>query len=219
MFYIWLDHTRPVLGQTPKQYKCAALLLHPFVQMPDGFEGNASLQEQMQYGKPITWHQVMELCDFQTFDEILLALLTQSLAIGVPYARLDLAQKLNSALPNNILLPTDDRISPFLWYPFLALIHRKDWNQLYWSSPIQKRSTTIPLDFVTTEFFHNLPNGECLLADSELRFVCMSRLDAYVTVFLSQDDEIEQLLQALPVEAIICDDATMLWFAFSHMDA
>lgn len=216
MNYTSLNYTEPILTQIPKTYKSAALLLHPFVQMPKDFGKKASLQEQLQYGMAITWHEIMELCDFQSLGDVLLALLTQSLAIGAPYARLDLAQKLNNTLPKNILLPTHDKISPFLWSPFLKAIQRNKSSQLYWSSPILRRSITIPLNLLTADFFFNLSNQDCLLADAQQQFVWISPLDGYATVFLSYEAEIESLLQLLKIEAIVCDESTMLWFAFSH---
>lgn len=36
--YIWLDDKSPILEQLPSTFKSAAILLHPFVQMPLGWE-------------------------------------------------------------------------------------------------------------------------------------------------------------------------------------
>ncbi|GMB75753.1 hypothetical protein BCER1_21540 [Bacillus cereus] len=32
--YIWLDDKSPILEQLPRNFKSAAILLHPFIQMP-----------------------------------------------------------------------------------------------------------------------------------------------------------------------------------------
>ena len=36
--YIWLDDKSPILEQLPRNFKSAAILLHPFIQMPLGWE-------------------------------------------------------------------------------------------------------------------------------------------------------------------------------------
>lgn len=36
--YIWLDDNSTILEQLPSNFKSAAILLHPFVQMPSGWE-------------------------------------------------------------------------------------------------------------------------------------------------------------------------------------
>ncbi len=38
--YIWLDDKSPILVQLPSNFKSAAILLHPFVQMPLGWENS-----------------------------------------------------------------------------------------------------------------------------------------------------------------------------------
>jgi hypothetical protein len=38
--YIWYDEKSPILSQLPKNFKSAAILLHPLIQMPLRWEKN-----------------------------------------------------------------------------------------------------------------------------------------------------------------------------------
>ena len=43
--YIWLDDKSPILSQLPNNFKSAAILLHPFIQMPFGWGKNKRVKK------------------------------------------------------------------------------------------------------------------------------------------------------------------------------
>lgn len=70
--YIWLNDKSPILKQIRRRFKSAAILLHPFVQMPSGWEKTVretsyqhiypSDKEILTIGKPVSWQEMMSIC-------------------------------------------------------------------------------------------------------------------------------------------------------------
>lgn len=212
MHFFWIEHIDPILSQIPDYYKSAALILHPFVEMPERFTDYPTTEQQMQYGKPIPWETVCQLCHFKRKEDVLLALLTDSDALLEPFARPDLAEQLHKHLPEHIFYPTSDETSPLLWPAFLKLLIKNKSKKLYWSSPIIQQSSVLPLDFVDPQLFVNLPEQELLVSNETLSTVWLSRFDSFVTTYLSSTVLDEQLLKSLGLETIICNEHTPLWF-------
>ncbi|MCH7322577.1 DUF2711 domain-containing protein [Solibacillus sp. MA9] len=212
MHYIWIEHIDPILSQIPDYYKSAALILHPFVEMPEHFIQYPTTEQQMQYGKPVRWETICQLCHFKRKEDVLLALLSDSDALLEPYARPDLVEQLHKYLPKNIFFPTSDETSPLLWPAFLKLLIKSNSKKLYWSSPIIQQSSVLPLDFVEPELFVNLPEQELLVSNETMSIVWLSRFDSFVTTYLSNTALNVPLLKSLALETIICDENTPLWF-------
>jgi len=67
--YIWLDDKSPILRQLPNNFNAAAILLHPFVQMPSGLKQSKQIKPKGHYypseeeilnqGTPVLWKTVM----------------------------------------------------------------------------------------------------------------------------------------------------------------
>lgn len=77
--YIWLDDKPPILYQLPRRFKSAAPLLHPFVQMPPGWEKTKRKnpfehiypddEEILTLGKSVSWQEVMTNSDLDSYKE------------------------------------------------------------------------------------------------------------------------------------------------------
>ncbi|AMR84684.1 putative protein YwbB [Bacillus thuringiensis serovar morrisoni str. 4AA1] len=106
--YIWLDDKSPILEQLPRNFKSAAILLHPFVQMPLGWEKSVrkrpyehiypSAEEIIHNGKSVSWKEMMSCSGLHSYADLAMAMLTSISAFSEEYKREDLAEKLHSNL-------------------------------------------------------------------------------------------------------------------------
>lgn len=211
--YIWLDFSKPILPQLPAPFRSAALLFHPFIEMPkwwvlkykrdDFYPTN---EEILQYGTPVTWSRICEICKFPTIDVLLFALMSNIFALSDQFERQDLATQLSKNLPETIFIPNSDVTSPFLWKHFIDLLKSTGSNSLYWTDPIHSQSMTFPIGYADPLHLSQLSTHVLLVSGDPTRFAFMSQYDSFVTVFLSSEESIEPLIEHYQFEAIICDE-------------
>ena len=108
--YIWINDQSSIVRQLPSGFQAAAILFHPFVQMPVGHGDHKypSNEELIQAGQPISWEQVMAESGLRTREELAYALLTSICALKKEYARLDLSERLNANMKPYRGYPTED---------------------------------------------------------------------------------------------------------------
>ena len=112
--YIWLDDKSPILEQLPSNFKSAAILLHPFVQMPLGWENSVrkrpyehiypSAEEIIQNGKSVSWKEIMSYSGLNSYTELAIAMLTSSNAFSEEYKRDDLAKSYIQTLNKTFII-------------------------------------------------------------------------------------------------------------------
>ena len=111
--YIWLDDKSPILEQLPRNFKSAAILLHPFIQMPLEWEKSVrkrpyehiypSAEEIIYNGKSVSWKEMMSCSGLHSYADLAMAMLTSISALSEEYKREDLAEKLHSNLKRSLL--------------------------------------------------------------------------------------------------------------------
>lgn len=134
--YLWLNDKSPILNQLPTNFKSAAILLHPFIKMPLGWEENKrdneydhispSDEEILQLGKPVKWEEIMYASGLTTLEELAIALQTTIGALKRKYAREDLAERLNSSITSNLYYPNEDFTTVFLVNDLLKVLDFKE---------------------------------------------------------------------------------------------
>ncbi|SFS77109.1 DUF2711 family protein [Paenibacillus sp. BC26] len=223
MDYIWLDDQSPILNQLPGGFLSAAILLHPFVQMPIGWEQSKrqsefehvypNREEILMSGNSVSWQEMMSDTGLRTYHEMELALKTSISALKSEYARQDLANKLNANWKTNRYYPTDDSISPFFIESILRVLSSNGAKKINFSAPIFDKigclesDDTVPLDIL------DLSPNELILSDENAEFVFMSVFDSFFTVFLYKGINIEELVISMKWDAIICDkDTSITWY-------
>jgi hypothetical protein len=127
--YIWLDDESPLLNQLPSDFRSAAILLHPFVRMPKGWEQNKRKNkhdhiyptddEMLHYGNPVSWKEIVLECEFKSLEELAVALKTSIGALRREFAREDLAEKLNSNIEEDLFYPHEDYTPVFPTQKFI----------------------------------------------------------------------------------------------------
>lgn len=222
--YIWLNDRTPILKQIRRHFKSAAILLHPFVQMPSGWEKTVrktsyehiypSDEEILTIGKPISWQEIMSISSLNSYNELAIALKTSISALRKEFKREDLANKLNSNLNQNLFYPTEDSTSLFLLDRLLKVIGSKGANKLYFSAPIFENCgflnihDTAPLDIC------NLSCNELIVTDENMDYAFMSLYDSFITLLLAKEESIEHIVQSMSFEAILCDQRTFInWYS------
>ncbi len=222
--YIWLNDRSPILKQTRRHFKSAAILLHPFVQMPSGWEKTVrktsyehiypSDEEILTIGKPISWQEIMSSCSLISYNELAIALKASISALRKEFKREDLANKLNSNLNQDLFYPTEDSTSLFLLDRLMKIIGSKGANQLYFSAPIFENCgfldihDTAPLDIC------NLSCNELIVTDENMDYAFMSLYDSFITLLLAKEESIEHIVQSMNFEAILCDQRTFInWYS------
>jgi hypothetical protein len=221
--YLWLDDKSPILNQIPDNFKSAAILLHPFVQMPLGWTQSKqknphqhiypSNEEILNLAKPVIWKKILHKSGIATLEELALALKTSIGALRKEYARSDLADKLNVNLNPDLYYPTEDKTSVFLIMDLLKVLGSKGANTLYFSEPIGDSSGSLQIGDVTPLEICELSPSEFILTDENMDFAFMSVYDSFITLFLTKDENIKEIVQLMKWEAIICDNETYInWY-------
>ncbi|PWA11188.1 DUF2711 domain-containing protein [Pueribacillus theae] len=221
--YIWIDDKSPILNQLPDNFKSAAILLHPFVQMPSGWEKKKrknpyqhiypSDEETFNLGKSVSWWEVMSCSGLKSYKELAVALLTSIGAFRKEYERKDLADKLNSSLKPTLFYPTEDSISVFMINSILKVLASKGASEFYFSDPIFDNSGLLNINETTPLEICALSSSELILTDENVDFAFMSLYDSFTTLFFAKDKNIEYIVQSMNWEAVICDEQTFInWY-------
>lgn len=216
--YIWLNERKTILKQLPRTFKSAALLLHPFVQMPSGWEENIrensyqhiypSDEEILTMGKPVPWQKVMLNGGFNSPKEVALALITSIGAFTEKYRREHLADRLNLHLRPDFFYPTEDRTSVFLMDRLLKLMGSKRAKKLYFSNPISGDNGLLTINDTSSLDLCDLSGHELIVADENSDYAFMSLYDSFTTLLIAKDEHIEDIVQLMNCEGIICDQKT-----------
>lgn len=221
--YIWLDDKSPILEQLPSNFKSAAILLHPFVQMPLGWEHSVrkksyehiypSAEEIMQNGKSVSWEEMMSYSGLNSYTELAIAMLTSINAFSEEYKRDDLAKKLHSNFKQDLYYPTEDYTSIFLLQNLLKLLGSKGAKNLYFSEPIFDTNESLQINDTPPLNIWDLFYSEFIITDENMDYAFMSMFDSFTTFLLAKDENIEHIVQSIHTEAIICDRKTMIdWY-------
>lgn len=174
--YIWLDDKSPILEQLPSTFKSAAILLHPFVQMPLEWEKSVrkklyehiypSAEEIIHNGKSVSWKEMMSYSGLHSYAELAMAMLTSIGAFTEEYKREDLAEKLHSNLKEDLYYPTEDYTSIFLLHKLLKLLGSKGAKNLYFSEPILDTNRLLEVDNTTPLDIWDISNNELIITMS-----------------------------------------------------
>jgi len=223
--YIRLDWDLPILPQLPNGFKSAAILFHPFIQMPYGWEKSKrenpyqhiypSDEEMINLGEPISWKEVMSKINLKSYKELSLALQTSTYAIRYKYKRKDLANLLNSYLEitPDLYYPDSDRTSLFIVNSLLKVLCSKEANTLYFSEPIHDTNGSFEVRDMSPLKIGNLSPNDLVITDENMDFAFMSIYDSFTTLLLAKDINIENTIKSVNLEALICDKETSLsWF-------
>lgn len=124
MDYIWFSYETPILLQLPAPFIQAAIILNPFIQMPDEWINKKKtsenehiypeIEESLKLGRPKPWKEVMADSGIQSYEELAVALKTSISAFKKEFAREDLAALLNDNLSYDLYYPREDKISEFI---------------------------------------------------------------------------------------------------------
>ncbi|OES45449.1 DUF2711 family protein [Domibacillus iocasae] len=221
--YIWLNDKSSILKQLPGNFKSAALLLHPFVQMPSGWEKTIrknsyqhiypSDEEIITLGKCVPWRKMISDSGLNSYKELALALITSIGAFNKEYERKDLANKLNLNLNPDFFYPTEDSTSVFLMDSLLKVIGSKGAKKLYFSDPISDNNGLLNINDTSSLDICNLSGLELIVADENTDYGFMSLYDSFTTLLFAKDESIEDIVQLMNWEAIICDQKTSIdWY-------
>jgi len=221
--YIWFNDQSPVLKQLPSNFKSAAILLHPFVQMPLGWEESMrktpcehiypSNYDALTIGKPVSWREIMSYSGLDSYNALALALLTSIYALKKDYKEVDLSNKLNSNLKSDLYFPTDDSTSVFLLHSLLKVLGSRGASKLYYLDPILENRGILNINDATPLDICNLCDKELIVTDENMDFAFMSLYESFTTLFFTKDKNIEQIVQTMNGEAVICDQKTFInWY-------
>ncbi|WP_375545266.1 DUF2711 family protein [Niallia taxi] len=221
--YIWIDDRSPILKQLPSNFKSAAILLHPFIQMPSGWEVikrentcqhiYPSNEEASTIGKSVSWRKIMSYSGLESYKALALALLTSICALKKDYKREDLSNKLNSSLKPDLYYPTDDSTSVFLLDRLLKVLSSKGACRLYYLDPILDNCGELNINETTALDISNLLYKEIIVTDENRDFAFMSLYESFTTLLFARDKNIEHIVRSMNCEAIICDETTFInWY-------
>lgn len=222
MEYIWLDDKSPILQQVSSSFKSAAILLHPFVQMPTNWTENKknspfahvypNVEEHLNLGRPVQWNGIMKLTGLCSYKEIAISLMTSISSFTPAFANEEIAKRLNDGLNEDLYFPTEDSISIYLFKNIIQLYKSIGTSTIKYSDPINDVNGSLDISSVTPEFLDNIAMGECIFTDENNEIAFLSVYDSFATIMLYKNKHIDELIQ-LKFENIICDNNTRIdWY-------
>lgn len=211
------------LEQLPEGFQSAALLLHPFVQMPIEWaqhhpqKGHGHIypsnRDILDVGRSVSWNKIVLESHLKNYKELELALETSIGALNHNFARNDLAERLNAALRTGIYYPAEDCISVFLLDRMLKVLGSKGAGEIYFSEPIFDDKRRLRIADTTPMEICNLSTAECMIVDEYTEFGFLSIYDSFYTVFFAKENDISEVIQVMNCEAIICNkEMTLNWY-------
>ncbi|MFB7142906.1 DUF2711 family protein [Gottfriedia sp. NPDC056225] len=221
--YIWLNAESPILNQLPSGFKSAVILFHPFIQMPKDWEQNKSInecehiypsdEEILHLGKQVSWMSMMHDCGFTTFNEIAIALKTSIGAFKKQYIRDDLAEKLNTQIKKNCFYPNEDDTSIFFIQDLKIVLESNGAKYFSYSDPLLDKSGVLEIEKLTPLEIGDLALKELIITDENMEFAFMNVYDSFISIFMTRDEKIDEIVKRMGWEAIICDDKTYIdWY-------
>ncbi|MCI4060116.1 DUF2711 domain-containing protein, partial [Bacillus cereus] len=78
-------------------------------------------------------------------------------------------------------------------------------NQFYYSEPIWENSGFLDITEANLRTVLDDAAAELILTDKKMDFVFLSVYDSFINVFLSKGENINELVQRMGWEAMICD--------------
>ncbi|NLS89571.1 DUF2711 family protein [Bacillus subtilis] len=221
--YIWFDDESSILQQIPVEYSSAALIFSPFIQMPEGWE-KAKRKHDYEHiypnddeirrkGKAVSWEKVMSSCGLQTHAELALALMASIGALRDECAREDLAELLHENINGDLYYPSEVHISNFHIPGLIKVLGMNGSNRFYFAEPIVENSGFLDITETNLRTVLDEAAAELVLTDEKMEFVCMSVYDSFINVFLAKDKNINDLVQRMGWEAMVCDESTHIsWY-------
>lgn len=225
--YIWLDDKSPIVKQIPRNFKSAAILLHPFIQMPLGWEQNKRKNEYehiyptdeeiLLSGKPVSWETMIHQSGLKNLEELAIALKTSIGALRGKYAREDLAEKLNSSIKSDLYYPYEDYPTVFLITDLLNVLSSKGATQLSYSDPLLDKSGVLEIKNINPLEACELSLNELMITDENMDFAFMNVFDSFITIIMVKDDNINDIVKSMNWEAIVCDKNTYVnWYSKAY---
>nr|WP_204500745.1 DUF2711 family protein [Aquibacillus albus] len=220
--YIWLDDNSPILDQLPHNFTSAAILLHPFVQMPMGWGQNKRENEHiyptdeeiLKYGKPVSWDAIINKSKLSTYEELAVALKTSIAALRREYAREDLADKLKSSMESDLYYLDEDFPTVFLVNDLLNLLSSKGAKKLSYSDPILDKRGNIELKNLNALGVSELSLKEVMITDENMDFSFMNVYDSFITIIMAKGNDINNIVSSINLEAIVCSKNTYInWYS------
>jgi hypothetical protein len=221
--YFSFDYKKPILSQLPPPFKSAAIILHPFVQMPKGWE-NAKREnsnqmiypdddEILKLGVPVKWKTLMNQCKINNYKEMILALKTLINSLREEYSREDIMVMLQSVLKDDLFIPDEDRISAFLMSDILKVLGSKGATTLWFSDYIGCKDGWLNINETKPLDICEITGSELLLVDENKDFGFINFYESFFTLFMTREMSIEKDLQSISWEFIPCGENTYLdWF-------
>ncbi len=214
----YFDDNKSILKQLEVNYTTAAILLHPFIQAKDKRCNSSDncypdLEEILSETKRYYWTNFIENQIMLSKEEIEVALKTINGSYNKRYKREDLSSRLIKNLPSNLFLPTTDQISEYILIDIISYLKQEKKEQLLYTDPLTEENGVIDLSNIELKKIYNLFRSEMIIEDIDNDFLLMSVYDSHYSILLSNEKKIEELLEAINVEHIKCDQLTTInWY-------
>ena len=221
MKYIWLDES-PILQQVSNDFKSAAILFHPFVQMPKNWTENKksrpfehvypTIEEQLQYGQPIQWDEIMKMTGLSSYKDIAISLMTSISAFTPSFANEDFAKKLHDGINQDLYYPNEDTTSVFMFENVIKLLKNTGTTTIQYFAPVSDIEESLDIASVSAKQLASTAEREILITDANNELAFLSIVDSFTTIMLYKHNDIEKLAKQ-NFEHIICDNETTVnWY-------
>ena len=221
---IWFNSDMPVLAQLPEGFHSAAIVFHPILKMPDEWhvvkshDGTIEYpndDEELKYGIPMKWSYIMKHCGFTEYREMCIALQTRIGALNDKYKRDDLYEKLATYIDENerLFYPDEDNAPIGMIKELLSILQLEGAKQF---TRVEEIYSEMNGEYRFDDFdnVRRIPRffKEAFIYSEDKRFAFLGVYDAFFTVFMSSEHEINSVLKQFDIEGFECtEDTTISW--------
>jgi hypothetical protein len=88
---------------------------------------------------------------------------------------------------------------------------------LIYTDPLQDKSETVEIQNITPLNMKELALKEIIIADENMDFAFMSHLDSFNTILMAKERSLNEIVEAMKFEAIVCDENTNINWCFPDL--
>ena len=198
-----------------KEFLSAAIVFHPFFKIPKNLiKGEyPSIQEIVEEAESISWKDVMKQIEFNSYKELTLALDGYYWGFPKDDKQKFLLEYLVERLPQDTYIPYEDMISPFILQSFISYLKQRGDNMMNYQVFHDEKPTEVDLNQVDINIIRDICEQPTTVISIDGNIALTCYFDSSYSLLLSKENNIEQLVESMNVESMVCDETmTSDWF-------
>ncbi|MGJ8641660.1 MAG: DUF2711 family protein [Opitutaceae bacterium] len=198
-------------------FKAVYILLHPFINpvkiskdrfCPDTYP---TKKEIIKKTKRVSWQEIIENSELNSFSEVDIGLRTGILGLGKPLASQNFVDEINRIYDDlGIVCPSEGEVAELLQDDLLRSIQSCGYDWVWIGDEF---GTERKLNWIESLFHEDFlpPHGTILTPGYKI--LITTHWDSHFSLLCSSRDTIDQILKENPYEGFYCNDETQIYWS------